>query len=334
MKSRSVGCWREVRQTLPLARESLEKHGSCLPVGPQDQEYARIESQRRRIEMSLRMTRRQATRHAVKSIAQGPGRLVRNMRRRATRLLQRHTFLTQLAASDVVVVTYPKSGTTWLAFLLANLRKTDADDEPTLHNVVQFIPHLAERPATTPLLSAAASLPAPRFFTAHSPYERAFPNVVYVLRDPRAVMISYWHYKRFLDATFRPSIREFVQRNDHRPCRWDEHVAGWLLEHRHPHLLVVRYEDLCRDTVRVLRRILAFAGVSYSPAAITAAVEASRFDRMQALEHQYGPVPRGMSHERFIRRGEVDSWRDELDAASVRIIEQKYGRVMQIVGYA
>jgi len=124
--------------------------------------------------------------------------------------------------------------------------------------------------------------------------------------------------------------------DNHYPCQWDEHVAGWLLNGLNAHLCLVRYEEMHKDTPGVLKRVLDFAGLSYTEADIGRAVEASRFERMRSAEEQYGiPQPEVLTHtdERFVRQGKIGGYRNELDVESIRIIDEKYGAIMRIVGY-
>ncbi len=98
--------------------------------------------------------------------------------------------------------------------------------------------------------------------------------------------------------------------------------------------MVVRYEEMHTDTFGILKRVLNFAGLSYSEGDIMRAVEAAQFDKMRSLEESFGvDGALGAKNERFVRRGRVGCWKDELDEECVRIIEQKYGKVMGKVGY-
>jgi hypothetical protein len=240
--------------------------------------------------------------------------------------------------SDVFIVTYPKSGTTWLGFLVANALKNDPKEELDLRNFVRYVPSANAAYfgsySGEGTLSDVSSVLDPRFFSVHAPYYPFFRKVVYVLRDPRDVMVSYYHHRRLVEPGYCGSMREFLLSDDHFPCRWDDHVAGWLLKHRHRKILIVRYEEMLKDASTALERVLDFAGVKYSDLDVLRAVEASQFDRMRSLEERFGvDGAAGAPDERFIRRGREGSWEDELDRECVRIIEEKYGETMCRVGY-
>lgn len=243
-------------------------------------------------------------------------------------------FYPTLRRSDVFLCSYPKSGTTWLGFLIAHVLKGDASDELDLKSFNRYVPDVNLQYTKRGSAAAHSGLSDPRFFLCHATYDAQLPKVVYVTRDPRDVMVSYWHYQKFLKKDFDQPMAEFLRSDDHWPCEWDEHVAGWMLPRAHADLLVVRYEDIHKDTTAVVRGVLDFAGVRCSEAHIEAAVEASRFERMRAAEERHGVNGKaGDEQERFVRKGRVGSWQEEMGYAELRAIEEKYGDVMRQVGY-
>jgi hypothetical protein len=236
--------------------------------------------------------------------------------------------------TDVFICTYPKSGTTWLGYLLAQALKPDPAEALDLKSFGKYVPDVNLLYTKRGSLAQHAMLPDPRFFLCHATCDLKLPNVVYILRDPRDVMLSYWHYQRFLKPGYDRSLSQFLRDETHWPCNWDQHVASWLLPKRHPNLLVLRYEDLHADAAGTLRAVLKQAGLARTEAQIAAAVEASRFDRMRAAEEQYGVHGKaGDERERFVRKGKIGSWQEEMGPAELRILEDRHGEVMLSVGY-
>jgi aryl sulfotransferase len=185
-------------------------------------------------------------------------------------------------------------------------------------------------------LSAFADFTDPRFFLCNAACDLKLSKVVYITRDPRDVMVSCWHFRKFLDRDFNLSLADFLRSDEHLPCEWDDHLSSWLLpQPTHRNLLVVRYEDMHEDPVAVVRGVLNFAGVRRDEARIDAAIEASRFERMRAAEERCGVngTNAGDERERAVRRGRVGAWQEEMGYTELRTIEEKYGDVMQQVGY-
>lgn len=247
--------------------------------------------------------------------------------------VRRRRFLNSIRPSDIFIISYPRSGTTWLGFILANLLKSDPDEEIRPPN--RYSPDINAAYFGNGTMQHWVDLPAPRFLRVHAPYDPAFLKAIYVLRDPRDVMVSYYHFKRLTDPSFQLSMTEFVSRDDHWPGRWDEHVAGWLLRHRHPRLLLVRYEEMRKDTVQAMKSILNFAGLTYGKEELAGTVEACDFNKMQALEPELRKAAGAVetNEERFVRRGKVGGWKDEIDIKNLQVIERRYGHVMRKFGY-
>jgi hypothetical protein len=246
----------------------------------------------------------------------------------------RSAFYATIRPSDVFLCTYPKSGTTWLGFLLAQVMKQDPQQQLGLDSFNKYVPDVNLHYTRRGSLAEFADFLEPRFFLCHACFDRNLPKVVYVMRDPRDVMVSYWHYQKLLNPNYDQSLSDFLRSKDHWPCGWDEHVAGWLMLQRHPNLMVVKYEDLHADAGRVLKGVLDFAGAEYNPARIPAAVQASNFAKMRAAEEKFGVSNKAAgSSERFMRKGRIGGWREEMSAQDVKILEEKYGAVMRAAGY-
>jgi estrone sulfotransferase len=254
---------------------------------------------------------------------------------RGIRVYDHSSFYPSVRPSDVFLCTYPKSGTTWLGFMIAQVLKRDPREQIDLKSMGRYVPDVNLLYTQRGSLAEFSQILDPRFFLCHAAGDLNLPKVVYVIRDPRDVMVSYWHFQKFLKKDYQQSLADFIISNDHWPCEWDQHVASWLLPTMHPNLLFVRYEELHEDAGKVLRAVLDFAGVRYTNRAISSAVEASRFDRMRAAEERFGVHGKaGDQRERFVRTGRIGGWRQEMGPQEQRVLEQKYGDVMRQLGYA
>jgi estrone sulfotransferase len=253
---------------------------------------------------------------------------------RGVRTYDHSDFYPTIRPSDVFLCTYPKSGTTWLAFMIAQVLKRDPQEPIDLKSMGHYVPDVNLLYTQRGSLAEYVGMADPRFFLCHAACDMNLPRVVYVVRDPRDVMVSYWHYQKFLKKDYQQTLAEFISSDDHWPCEWDQHAASWLLPTTHPNLLLLRYEELHEDAGKVLRGVLDFAGVRYTNRAISGAVEASRFDRMRATEDRFGVHGKaGDQRERFVRNGRVGGWRYEMASDDQRMLEQKFGNLMRQLGY-
>lgn len=256
----------------------------------------------------------------------------------------RRTLRQHLRPTDVFIVAHTKSGNTWLAYMLAILLRRDRDDRVRLKNLGEFVPNLQNRDAA---IAEYADLPDPRIFRNETPlHAELFPKVIYIVRDPRAVLVSYYHMYRTLfgdeETTLADFIREYlrdgcVSRWEPFQISWDRQVLAWTgRAQRSDRVLVVKYEDMVRDRRAVLERVARFAAVPYTEDLLALAVARGGFEAMRRHEERYGAEAYDEEQARrgrFIRRGKPDGWKDELTPDLAADIQRRFARAMAAAGY-
>jgi hypothetical protein len=212
---------------------------------------------------------------------------------------------------DVFIVSYPKSGNTWVRFLIGNYL---TGNECTFENCHEITPDIHMNP------QHCAEVDRPRVIKSHAPYRPQYSNVVYVVRDGRDVAVSSYHHcirkgRIESDIPFRAFLEMFNEGKIDDYGIWGEHVTNWIENAKS--LLLVRYEDLQEDAETELRRVLEFAGVELREKAITSAVEASSFENMKETEEkERNRIDRLKDDEptkQFMRKGQAGEWREYFD---------------------
>ena len=113
--------------------------------------------------------------------------------------------------TDILLVTPPKSGTTWLKALMFSLLnrgqyQPDSQNHPLLannpHDLVPYLDLDLYSDKQSPDLS---SFPSPRLFATHMPWvmlpesvKNSSCKLVYLCRDPKDTFASYWHHSSSL----------------------------------------------------------------------------------------------------------------------------------------
>ncbi len=269
------------------------------------------------------------------------------------------------------LASYPKSGNTWLRAFIATL----VSGEPADINKLKFLGAIASdrfafdealgiaaadltweqqtnlRPRAYELWAAEAQRPL--YCKAHDCYdltpagEPLFPSkaacgAVYVLRDPRAVAVSFAHHTgrpikaeiaRMEDAnaSLSGSEHHLNQQLHQRLRSWSDHVRSWLAAPFPVH--VVRYEDMHADAGTAFGAIARFLGLPHDPERIACAVAATSFSRLQGQERASGFFEKPHHAAAFFREGRTDGWRDVLTPEQVARIEHAHGPTMQRFGY-
>ena len=229
----------------------------------------------------------------------------------------------EIRSDDVFVVSYPKSGNTWVRFLLANALYPDA--EVDFHTIHELIPEVGQEELRRD------ALPSHRLLKSHAPYRAVYPRVIYILRDGRDVYTSYYHYKQ-LDLDTETTFEDFLS-GRHWPTRWAEHVRGWMRAAAvRDNILVVRFEDLKEDSVRELRRMVSFLDRGAIPESqLQDAAEAYIYQNMRRLEKERGRKYEKV--ERFMRKGKAGNWEEMFTKSARKIFKNEDGGALVENGY-
>ncbi|WNG40466.1 sulfotransferase domain-containing protein [Archangium violaceum] len=212
---------------------------------------------------------------------------------------------------DVFIVTYPKSGTTWMQMIAWQLKSGGSLDFRHIEDVVPFIDRCG--PAELPRLEA---LESPRFFKSHLPYEDVPTGAryIYVVRNLKDVAVSYY-YHHLLMEDFRGGLDVFVKMLVNRRTNggsWARHVLSWL-EHRNaPNVLFLSYEEMQADLPGTIRRVAQFSGIALDEERLPLLVEQCSVAFMKKLEARFDP--RLSRRGNFVRKGETGEGLRELDA--------------------
>jgi len=180
-----------------------------------------------------------------------------------------------VSRDDVFLVSYPRSGNTWVRFMLLQARpgfedadfKQIAETIPDMHG-----PHPWHRCRRTNIVKS------------HLTYWQPFRRVVYLVRDGRAATFSNWKYQRAQGA-FSGSFADFV-RQGHWPSSWSDHVTGWIAARETQ--LVIRYEDLLQQPARELAKIASLLGWPLSAHHASQIALNSTKQRMREFERDDG----------------------------------------------
>jgi hypothetical protein len=237
---------------------------------------------------------------------------------------------------DTFLVSYPKSGNTWTRFLVANL--VYPEKHPDFSNINELIPDpesLSKR--------HLACMPRPRILKSHQYFDPRYSKSIYVVRDPRDVALSQYHFhrkRRLIEDTYpiERFVTRFVLGETSEYGSWHENVASWLAtRYRRSGFLLLRYEDMVADTPSGLAKIAAFLDVAADGSRIAHAVAQSSADRMRELESTQIRLWSSTKDTRpdvpFVRSAKPGGWKSDLPEASVVELERAWSPLMKWLGY-
>jgi hypothetical protein len=232
-----------------------------------------------------------------------------------------------LRSNDVFFASYPRSGSTWLRFVLY---ESIAGEASGFGNVNTSIPDVKEHKTGLPLMPDGG-----RLIKTHEVYHPEYKKAVYLVRDPRDVALSEYAYQTALGLVDQPLdeyLRVFLTKGVNPFASWSAHVNSWLnAPLSSEQLLVVKFEDLRRDTAAGVADIIRFFGIVPNEAQIRNAVANNSVERMKAKEKE--TPQRASKKGQFIRSGSVGGWRGKLTDAQIAIVREHASELLNRLGY-
>jgi len=232
-----------------------------------------------------------------------------------------------LRANDVFFASYPRSGSTWLRFVLF---ESIAGQASGFGNVNESIPDVKEHKTGLPLMPNGG-----RLIKTHEVYHPEYRKAVYLVRDPRDVALSEYAYQTALGLVNQPLdeyLKVFLTKGVNPFASWMAHVNSWLSSSlSEDQLLVVKFEDLRRDTANGVAEIVRFFGLTPNQEQIRQAVANNSVERMKAKEKE--SPQRASKKGQFIRSGSVGGWRNTLTEAQIAVVRDNAGPLLTRLGY-
>jgi hypothetical protein len=259
---------------------------------------------------------------------------------RVSDVLFRRTLLEReitIFPDDVFLTSYPRSGNTWTRFLVGNLIY---ENEPVnFLNVERLVPDMYKTADWV-----LRRRPRPRTVKSHECFDPRYPKVIYIVRDPRDVAVSNYHWEMKLRSVpenypIDKFVPEWMNRRFWpRIGSWADHVNSWLSTRQGSNtFLLVRYEELSTNTHQELQRVAEFLGIAATPGRLDRAIELSSADHMRALEKTQGgrwvATTRTRQDKPFVRKAASGGWRSVLPDKTVSYLETQWGEIMQRLGY-
>jgi len=168
---------------------------------------------------------------------------------------------------DIFVVTYPRSGTTWMQMILYQIT-TDGNMDFT--HICEVSPWF-ERFLSFNVMEGKdfEKFSSPRVIKSHLPFQeipKGPGKYIYVARSGKDVAVSYYHlYKSHLH--FQGSFDDFYKlfiKGKVLFGSWFKHVADWKKHRDDQNVLFLEYEDLLKDFGTCLQKIIKFCGIELS----------------------------------------------------------------------
>ena len=238
--------------------------------------------------------------------------------------------ITQFSDMDIFIAGYPKSGNTWLQNLITGIYFGVNPDLAPDTLIQELVPDIHFK-------NYYRRLKTPMFFKTHYLPRPEYKRVIYLVRDGRDVMVSYYHHQMAIrngGVDFMALVRDGEGLF---PGKWHEHVRAWNSNPYGAEKIVIKYEDLKKDALTELIRFCDFAHIDRDQTFLQRVIDQTEFTKMQAKERE-GRITSAnkiwTQDRHFFRRGVVESYRDEMSADVLDAFLQDAGSMLRELGYA
>jgi|ERR1700722_1429119 len=233
-----------------------------------------------------------------------------------------------LRSSDVFLGSYPRSGSTWLRFILQEILTGEPSRFENVNQRIAFVGRHGNAPSVLPH--------GARLLQTHEAYRKEYQRAIYLVRDPRDVALSEYAFQKargWVDGDFHSYLVGFLGGEVNGFGSWRAHVHSWLTaaDASGGNVRVYRYDELRRDTLTSLTSMLEFLNVTVDSQKISDAIASNSLQQMRKKEEL---SPQKVSkRDRFVRNGSVGGWRENLNDAQVELVNRSLGREMTRLGY-
>jgi hypothetical protein len=240
----------------------------------------------------------------------------------------------QPTAQDVLVCTFPKSGTNWMMQITFQIAYRGQGEFDNIHQYIPWPDGL--KPVEARLEDTTLAQRSPfglRIIKTHlsGDYLPYTPEAHYicVLRDPKDVFVSSYFFVR--DVALGPMMPSVATWYDTFLSdafflgSWAQNLHDyWQLRHN-PNVLVVTFEQMKADLSAVMRQVAAFLGVSLTEQELQSVYEKSTFEYMKGVDYKFNPpqiMPWSSKETKMLRKGQSGTSSELLTRAQQQEIDR------------
>ncbi len=244
-----------------------------------------------------------------------------------------------MTKKNIVIVGYPKSGTTWLSRLVAELVSCPLQGDWGFEDL------------NAPYKEGLVRESEFQVYKSHHTFDEIekapkleIDKIIYIVRDPRDVVISGIHYFSFLpkllaekntelNKILRKTYNTIVSKKEKKRQMIEAVLIGnttinpWLKNswfyhyssHKNKDVFIVKYEDLLKNSDLESQKILNYIGVEKQNEHIKNSIKNQSFQKRKQLDKN----KKDTHQKKILRKGKIGEWEIEFTEKEKEIFKNK-----------
>lgn len=224
-------------------------------------------------------------------------------------------------AVDCLFISFPKSGRTWIRYILANYFFLNFNIDVNLNLNTQNNKNL-------PKIKFSHDLNMIKLHKKSS--------IIILLRDPRDIIVSYYHHVSKRNNSYKGNIDSFVMSNKYGfKCllKYFNKLQDILCTKKD--YIIIYYEDIINNDINEVTKILDYLNINIDNNNVKLSCGKSKFNKMRKIESNNTLNDSRLSvinNGRKCRKGKIGAYREELSNVSINyineIINKSYNKLL------
>lgn len=239
---------------------------------------------------------------------------------------------------DIFLASYPRSGNHYVRFIIwSAVHHLRFGSFPKDFSGMRAIPDIHKR-------HLEFAITTPRIIKTHYPFDPRYRNILHLIRDPRDVIVSYYHYAQKALHNISNKIEqaltisEFVElflSGKVWPGDLRQHSDSYLSRSRDAKYILIKYEQLLANPQEQVSDFLSFLEINLSADVISRLIEHTSFENMSRLHDPASALRGGVPPlQRMLRKGTIGDYKNHLPHDALHKIEQVFQDYLGRYGYA
>ena len=240
-----------------------------------------------------------------------------------------------------IITSYPKSGNTWLRFIIFELFFKELAKDNSSRNIEIFIPDIHKIHLNKKIIFDQRLEGKKKFIKSHFGYQKFttsnIDKVILVIRNPLDILASLINYYNIKKENIDNAVNQFAKyhtflslKKDFNFPGWSEHIESWLNSDQD--IITIRYSDLINDFDSTLKKITDFFNINIDKNRIQQIKQNTSFNSLLNLELKEkkenidGFFKSNVRKSNFINKGKNNYYLEVFNSSQIEILKESFSK--------